>query len=509
MRYGGQISLTTDTWSSSSSLEFAAVTAHWIDSEFMQFGQLLGLIHLDKVHHTGEYLAQVLLQITEAFHCTKAVFTITRDNASSNDVMVKVFESRSRSSSINIPAQYPSNFSHVNGNVRCFAHIINLAAQEMIKQLKVEPGDEDIYAYEEGKAEVIPSSKGKVSTLLKVWKLIYTFRNRRQLRDQLQRHCELHLITYRRLKIDMPVRWNSTAAMLSSFLHLRVPIIAVLATQTLDRSLRNFMLDDNEWEIIKNLLSCFNIFVKISTHMQSESTPTLNWTVPLYLQMVRRLGKQETLYGTDSPIGKACMLAQMKLLDYFDIMKGCYHSKFAMVLDPRFNLATYRELLLNQDQVNELKHLFISEFNRYSRAETERQELAKLSSDSYSDDKSSNDATDDEYDIFKPRKRRFTTPEYTRYFNLEREDRAIQPLQWWRTNALKFPVLAVMACNYLAIPATSAASERVFSTAGNIVTKNRNRLAPSSIEQLISLNRWGIAEVIDDSINSDSDEASD
>jgi len=75
-----------------------------------------------------------------------------------------------------------------------------------------------------------------------------------------------------------------------------------------------------------------------------------------------------------------------------------------------------------------------------------------------------------------------------------------------RVNALKFLVLAIMACNYLAILATSPASERVFSTAGNIVTKNQNRLAPTLIEQLISLNCWGTTKVIDDSAHDSADE---
>ena len=47
------------------------------------------------------------------------------------------------------------------------------------------------------------------------------------------------------------------------------------------------------------------------------------------------------------------------------------------------------------------------------------------------------------------------------------------------------PTLANIAKKILAIPASSAKSERVFSTGGNIVTAKRNRLAPKKVENLI------------------------
>ena len=47
------------------------------------------------------------------------------------------------------------------------------------------------------------------------------------------------------------------------------------------------------------------------------------------------------------------------------------------------------------------------------------------------------------------------------------------PLSWWRGNASRFPHLAILARRYLAIPATSTASKRVFSVAGIVMDKRR------------------------------------
>ena len=47
------------------------------------------------------------------------------------------------------------------------------------------------------------------------------------------------------------------------------------------------------------------------------------------------------------------------------------------------------------------------------------------------------------------------------------------------------PLLASLAKRILAIPASSSKSERVFSTGGNMVTAQRNRLSPKNVESLI------------------------
>jgi len=50
-----------------------------------------------------------------------------------------------------------------------------------------------------------------------------------------------------------------------------------------------------------------------------------------------------------------------------------------------------------------------------------------------------------------------------------------------------FPWLGVLARRVLAIPATSAAPERLFSTAGNVMTKKRSRLTCDNMKELVYL----------------------
>ena len=55
-------------------------------------------------------------------------------------------------------------------------------------------------------------------------------------------------------------------------------------------------------------------------------------------------------------------------------------------------------------------------------------------------------------------------------------------LMWWKTNNIRFPVLSKLARKYLAIPATSTPSERLFSEAGNIMTIKKTQLAPNMLK---------------------------
>ena len=70
--------------------------------------------------------------------------------------------------------------------------------------------------------------------------------------------------------------------------------------------------------------------------------------------------------------------------------------------------------------------------------------------------------------------------------NLERSE---NPLEWWeKSGKALFPNLYNTAIRYLIIPATSVPSERIFSTAGSVLTKKRNRLGPKNANMIIALN---------------------
>lgn len=70
------------------------------------------------------------------------------------------------------------------------------------------------------------------------------------------------------------------------------------------------------------------------------------------------------------------------------------------------------------------------------------------------------------------------------------------PLDWWKTNHKDYPNLSKLARKYLAIPATSACSERLFSAAGRTISDERSSLHSDTARNLLYLRyNWDSALV--------------
>ena len=63
----------------------------------------------------------------------------------------------------------------------------------------------------------------------------------------------------------------------------------------------------------------------------------------------------------------------------------------------------------------------------------------------------------------------------------------ITPLLWWKEHASTFPSLAKLTRKLFSVCATSCASERLFSTSGNVVTPARSCLNPDKVNMLVFL----------------------
>lgn len=77
--------------------------------------------------------------------------------------------------------------------------------------------------------------------------------------------------------------------------------------------------------------------------------------------------------------------------------------------------------------------------------------------------------------------------EMANYLQEEIADGETNALEWWKGNESRFPLMAKMVQKYLCIPATSTPSERIFSKAGNVVTRYRSLLKPEKVNMLVFL----------------------
>ena len=77
------------------------------------------------------------------------------------------------------------------------------------------------------------------------------------------------------------------------------------------------------------------------------------------------------------------------------------------------------------------------------------------------------------------------TAQFSHFLNEPGIEATDDPLAWWRRQMPKYPALELGVRRLFCIPATSAPVERVFSSAGNIVNKQRLCLLPKNVNMLV------------------------
>jgi len=72
-------------------------------------------------------------------------------------------------------------------------------------------------------------------------------------------------------------------------------------------------------------------------------------------------------------------------------------------------------------------------------------------------------------------------------YNVELFDNGECSLQWWKEHARLLPYLSRLACRYLAMPATSAPVEHLFTVTGQVATAKRAFVDPHTVTFLVFL----------------------
>jgi hypothetical protein len=142
-------------------------------------------------------------------------------------------------------------------------------------------------------------------------------------------------------------------------------------------------------------------------------------------------------------------------------------SLFATILDPRLNIKYFKP-----NEANSLKNAFIDYFGKYYDNSVLIEEYEE------------NETQTLFQSIYKKRKV-MDSKEIERYLDLPQMNSSIDLINWWENQKTSFSSLYKMAIDILNIPATSVPSEQIFSKAGEVVSKSRNRLSKDSIQALM------------------------
>jgi len=244
--------------------------------------------------------------------------------------------------------------------------------------------------------------------------------------------------------------------------------------------------------------------------MQADNYPTLNRTIPEYFRLISRLeavkdGKDRSKIQSQS-IREAANAALGKMNEYFAKNDSSPTAFVASACDPRFKLAIFEHLWKdNPAYVKRAKIHFKDTYRKYRDRATKQRAIETLDIEPHEDSPGPEEEEDDLFADYHGHSDP-TIAESDSWLSqgtIDYKKGDVKP--FWLSKGYDFKIIAQMARYHMGVPAASAASERVFSNGGDIITKRRNKIGSSNTRYLLCLRDWGVLSD-DDSDLDDGDE---
>ena len=461
---GNTVSITSDSATLDNGHSYLTVTAHYITSS-MAMREVTLLVQRMSESHTGQYVSDLLDMTISAWQADGRCFAIVTDNGAN---FVKA-----------------AGLASVEDKLRCACHTLQLAlkdgmaADPALKQLCVDAQhvvvvirrssllrDElaDIQADEVAAAEA----------------------------DAMESSDEKDPSRPLKLAMNVPTRFNSIHILFSRLQRVREAVEKICRTRAKDFDQR--ALTAEQWEQIAEVLMVLTPVKILCDRLEASKSPSLSLFIPLTCKLMDVL---RTLCDGDAPTLKIpccrALCEKVRLSVYTRMQKALCHNTcmLAMMLDPRVlgkGVPNYDRTIAEQllrdsflDFPSTLARFRGTSAPPIRHATSRRQESGDEPASKRAkcvlelDDEKSGDADSlTEVDF------------YLREPGIKPTDCA---LEWWLQKRERYPVLFEMARVYLAIPASSAPSERVFSVGGLVLNDRRRQLLESRVAKLMFLKR--------------------
>lgn len=395
-------------------------------------------------------------------------------------------------------------FDSTDLHFRCFAHILNLGVQDTLVALKPascsKTNSISIDDFEDSDEEALHlylEQSTADDVVNKIRRLFLKIKRSEQWSLKLASCWEAVNAKAITPAIDVATRWNSTYGMLQSALHLKTALNALLHSF---KELRCLQISPSEWEVVETVVTYLKPFDSLSTVLGDQTYVTLplviigfNMLIDRIEDIVKKIDQKPDRNGTDEKLLVAFQNGRDKMLRHYKKTNWIYG--ISLILDPRHRVETFSLSSWGQ----ELKEESIRKF------ETILQEqycgnCTAVSPVSQTRLQSQQEDSDNSFNLFALYESTSEISEtmhsnewkieFTKYCKEKRADKNVDILQWWRQNSVTFPKTAKMAQDLLSIPATSVPAERLFSKAGLIIRKHRNKLHNESARSLLCINGW-------------------
>ncbi|KAK0151151.1 Zinc finger BED domain-containing protein 1 [Merluccius polli] len=438
------VSLTADMWTSMNMEAYLAVTCHFIADGVLNT-TLLGVEHFPK-SHTALNMARAKGAIMEEWGIRHKVTCLVTDAASNMLACGREL--------------------HLKQAV-CVAHAINLMVK---KSMDETPGLENLR-----------SSARRIVTL---------FRSSTTAKERLSQMQERMGRPLHKLLQEVETRWNSTYIMLERLHSEREAVSAAMASLPSEVA----MITAMEFSIIQECLGVLRPFNEATVELSAEKRVSASKILPLLKMVSLNLGEQLAHIHTDMAKHLTKNL-QLRLMESLSHYQKTSILTLPTLLDPRFKTLGFLSPSKIEDAIKRLTTecgLVIGQGN-VGLQSPHLSTPAAVHEDEEPSTSSGGlwrhlDAT-----VQRTRQTHNTTAdaivEVQRYLKEPHINRSDDPLQYWNTHKPLYPHLYILSLKFLCTPAFSVPCERIFSKAGEVVSKKRNRLSPKVLEQILFLNK--------------------
>ncbi|XP_060583389.1 E3 SUMO-protein ligase ZBED1-like [Ruditapes philippinarum] len=472
------VGLTSDGWTSRSTESYETITCHFISQDWIIESRILQTRTLSE-SHTAQNLCENLKDAIEEWGLVDNVQGIVTDNAANMTLAVRM---------TGIP------------NIRCFAHSLNLASQ---------------------KALTVPS----ISKLLgKVRKVVTFFHKSSTATAILKEKQVLLTLPCHKLKIDVQTRWNSSYDMIERYLEHQSAVQATFLCKEIRKKVAEFpALSDSDFVLAEDFIKIMEPMKLATVTMCEESVPTVSVVLPLLHQLKRNFQPNDDDSKAVVDL-KQAIFKNLSLRYTPDVQDTDFLIK-AAALDPRFKLLPFLdeadrhriygilekeaslekrcvEIKEEPDEPSNSPQLPIAPESLTDQTSTDQASTSSTQTKAEPDTKPSSpkkkkqslaDLFDDELYVVSETAPRSSLERASDEVTVYRKKASIRlnnsPLQWWKENEVSLPLLASLAKKYLAVPGNTVPSERVFSTAGDIVSGQRACLKSKHVDRLLFLKK--------------------
>lgn len=239
--------------------------------------------------HDGKSLSKAMIEVLEHYEIADRLLGVTMDNATNNTSMMAEMKQY-------YDENYPNaGFSTEWNQIECMAHVLNLGAQEVLKNFK-QPIDKETYEAGSDSADNMVTAVSRLSFLCR--KIRLSPKTRRVM----SKICAEKGVKYLVPIIDVATRWNSTYDML-----LRACEYKDILTDTFyrikDRDLIKLVLDEDDWHCVKQLIYVLRP-LKEATLMVSQKSESMMVTnvLPVYFACTELLSESHPKFNPTDDI---------------------------------------------------------------------------------------------------------------------------------------------------------------------------------------------------------------